>query len=295
VNILSIQSRVAYGHVGNAAAVFPLQRLGHEVWPVDTVSVSNHLGYPTWRGRFRAPDELGELIEGLDSLGVLARCDVVLSGYLGQAGNGAVVAEAVRRVRAANPRALYACDPVMGDRRSGLFVKPDIPPVFEGLLLPLADIAFPNAFELAQITGGGTGTLIDALAAADRLRAAMRSTLPQGPLVLVKSLDRTDGPAGDVEVLAVEDTGAWLAAAPRHEVPANGAGDCFAALFLGHYLRGRDAAGALGRAVSAIDAVLAKTAAAGSPELALIAAQDELDPREPKFRAERVETVQKGS
>jgi pyridoxine kinase len=295
VNILSIQSRVVFGHVGNAAAVFPLQRLGHEVWPVDTVTVSNHLGYPTWRGRFRAPEELAEIIEGLDSLGVLARCDVVLSGYLGQAGNGAVVAEAVRRVRAANPQALYACDPVMGDRRSGLFVKPDIPPVFEGTLLPLADIAFPNAFELAQISGGSTLTLIDALAAADRFRAGMRAEQPQGPLVLVKSVARTDGPADQVEVLAVDETGAWRAAAPRHDVPANGAGDCFAALFLGHYLRTRDVAAALGRAVSAIDAILAKTAALGGAELALIAAQDALDPREPAFRAERVETVQKGS
>jgi pyridoxine kinase len=294
VNILSIQSHVVFGHVGNAAAVFPLQRLGHEVWPVDTVTVSNHLSYPTWRGRFRAPDELGEIIEGLDSLGVLARCDVVLSGYLGQAGNGAVVAEAVRRVRAANPRALYACDPVMGDRRSGLFVKPDIPPVFEGMLLPLADIAFPNAFELEQISGGNTRALIDTLAAADRFRAGMRAEPPQGPLVLVKSVDRADGPTGHVEVLAVDETGAWRAAAPRHDVPANGAGDCFAALFLGHYLRARDVAAALGRAVSAIDAILAKTAAAGGAELALIAAQDELDPREPKFRAERVARVERG-
>jgi pyridoxine kinase len=294
VNILSIQSRVVFGHVGNAAAVFPLQRLGHEVWPVDTVTVSNHLGYPTWRGRFRAPHELGEIIEGLDSLGVLARCDLVLSGYLGEAGNGAVVAEAVRRVRAANPRALYACDPVMGDRRSGLFVKPDIPPVFEGTLLPLADIAFPNAFELEQISGGSTRTLIDALAAADRFRAGMRVEPPQGPLLLVKSMDRADGPAGHVEVLAVDETGAWRVAAPRHDVPANGAGDCFAALFIGHYLRNRDVAAALGRAVSAIDAILAKTAEAGSAELALIAAQDALDPRDPKFRAERVARIERG-
>jgi pyridoxine kinase len=294
VNILSIQSRVAFGHVGNSAAVFPLQRLGHEVWPVDTTSLSNHLGYPTWRGRLRPPEEVREIVEGLDSLGVLAGCDAVLSGYIGQAENGAIIAEAVRRVRAANPRAVYACDPVMGDRHGGLFVKPEIPPIFEGTLLPEADITFPNAFELEYLTGGSTRRLIDALAAADRLRAGMRAQTPQGPLVLVTSLEREDGPAGQIEVLAVNETGAWLCATPRYDGPPHGAGDCFAALFLGHYLRERDVEAALGRAVSAIHAIIAATPA-GSPELAIVAAQDALDPREPRFRAERVETVQEGS
>jgi pyridoxine kinase len=284
VNVLSIQSRVAYGHVGNAAAVFSLQRLGHEVWPVDTVSFSNHLGYPTWRGRIRTPDEVGEIVDGLDQLGALRRCDAVLSGYLGERGNGAVVRDAVDRVRAANPRAIYACDPVMGDRAGGLFVKPDIPPVFGDLLLPVADLAFPNAFELEQLSGGATAPLTAALAAADALRAGMRP----GAAVIVTSLLRADGPPDAIEVLAVEDAGAWLIAAPRLAVPANGAGDCFAALFLGHYLKSRRVEAALGAAVSAINAVLAATAAAGSAELALIAAQDRLDPSQPAFPTRRI-------
>src|SRR5262249_31804466 len=136
VNILSIQSHVAFGHVGNSAAVFPLQRLGHDVWPIHTVAFSNHLGYPTWRGRASRPEEVAEIVDGLDRLGVLSRCDAVLSGYLGDKGNGIVVLDAVARVRAANPNAIYACDPVMGDRGVGLFVKPDIPAIFSEQLLP---------------------------------------------------------------------------------------------------------------------------------------------------------------
>lgn len=284
MNILSIQSGVCYGHVGNAAAVFPLQRLGHEVWPVETVTVSNHLGYPTWRGRFRSPGEIAEIIDGLDNLGALARCDAVLSGYLGDAGNGEAVLDAVARVRRAHPPALYACDPVMGDRAGGLFVKPAIPAVFAEQLLPAADIAFPNAFELEQLTGTATDSRASALAAAEALRSRMR---PQA-IVVITSLQRADGPADQVEVLAAGDDGAWLIAAPRHPVPANGAGDCFAALFLGHYLKSRDIEATLGRAVSAIDAIFAATAAAGSAELALIAAQDRLDPATPSFQARRV-------
>ena len=282
MNILSIQSHVAYGHVGNSAAVFPLQRLGHDVWPIHTVAFSNHLGYPTWSGRARAPEEAGEIVDGLDRLGALKRCDAVLSGYLGDRGNGAVVLDAVVRVRAANPNALYACDPVMGDRGVGLFVKPDIPAIFSEQLLPAADMTFPNAFELEQLTGGDTDRLSTALAAADALRARMRL----GALVVVTSLLRSDGPTGRIEVLAVSAEGAWLIDSPLHAGPPHGAGDCFAALFLGHYLRSRSIEDTLARAVLAIHGVLA--ASVGAAELQIIAAQDQLDPREPAFRPRRV-------
>jgi pyridoxine kinase len=282
VNILSIQSHVAYGHVGNSAAVFPLQRIGHDVWPIHTVAFSNHLGYPTWSGRARAPEEVAEIVDGLDRLGALKRCDAVLSGYLGDKGNGAVVLDAVKRVRAANPDALYACDPVMGDRGVGLFVKPDVPAIFGEQLLPAADMTFPNAFELEQLTGGTTDQLPEALAAADALRARMR----HGAIVVVTSLLRSDGPTGRIEVLTAAADGAWLIDSPLHSGPPHGAGDCFAALFLGHYLRSRNVEETLARAVSAIHAVLA--ASVGAAELQIIAAQDRLDPHEPAFRPRRV-------
>jgi pyridoxine kinase len=284
MNILSIQSRVAYGHVGNAAAVFPLQRLGHDVWPIDTVGFSNHLGYPTWRGRTHTVAEVREILDGLDLLGALKSCDAVLSGYLGDKGNGEVVLEAVARVRAANPAAPYACDPVMGDRGGGLFVKPDVPAVFTELLLPAADMTFPNAFELEHLTGGRTDRLPAALEAADALRARMRP----GATVVLTSLLRTDGPADRIEVLAVSGEGAWLVDTPYHAGPPHGAGDCFAALFLGHYLKSRSVEAALARAVSGIHAVLAASAAAGAAELRIVAAQDQLDPAIPLFQPTRV-------
>lgn len=282
MNILSIQSHVAYGHVGNSAAVFPLQRLGHEVWPIHTVAYSNHLGYPTWRGRVHAPEEAAEILDGLGQLGLFARCDAVLSGYLGERGNGAVVLDAVGRVRAANPRAIYACDPVMGDRGVGLFVKPDVPAIFSEQLLPAADMCFPNAFELEFLTGGSTDRLEDALAAADALRLRMRA----GAVVVLTSLLRADRPEGRIEVLVAGADAAWLIDAPYHSGPPHGAGDCFAALFVGHYLKSRSVEDALARSVSAIHAVLA--ASIGEAELRIIATQDQFDPREPLFRPRRI-------
>lgn len=282
--VLSIQSRVAYGHVGNAAAQFTLQRLGHSVWPVETAYLSNHLGHPTWRGRFPESAEVAEVVQGLHELGVLSRCDAVLSGYLGSRGNGRTVAAAVAAVREANPDAVYACDPVMGDRGIGLFVGEDVPAVFAETLLPLADLAFPNAFELEYLTGVGTGTLAGALDAASQLLGTMCA----GATVVVTSLLRDDAAAGEIETLAVSAAGAWLVATPRYDAPPHGAGDCFAALFLGHQLCGHGIEEALGLAATAIHGVVAASAAAGTDELLLVPSQDLLDPGGADFTPQRV-------
>ena len=127
MNVLSIQSSVAYGHVGNNAAVFPLQRLGFSVWPVNTVHFSNHTGYGDWRGFVLPAEDVADVIQGIEDRGVLSECDAVLSGYVGDASVGQVVLDAVARVKAANPRAIYCCDPVMGDADRGFFVRPGIP------------------------------------------------------------------------------------------------------------------------------------------------------------------------
>ncbi len=284
VNVLSIQSRVAYGHVGNAAAQFTLQRLGHAAWPVETAYLSNHLGHPTWRGRFPAAEEVAEVVAGLDELGVLARCDAVLSGYLGSRENGETVADAVGRVRASRPAAVYACDPVMGDRGIGLFVGPEVPSVFAETLLPLADLTFPNAFELEHITGQGTATLEGALEAAGSLLGLMRP----GATVVVTSLLREDAAAGQIETLAVRADEAWLVATPRYDAPPHGAGDCFAALFLGLYLQDPDVESVLGLAATAIHAVIEASAAAGTDELLLVPTQDRLLPARAEFVPTRV-------
>src|SRR5258708_24264673 len=181
--ILSIQSAVAYGSVGNAAAVFPLQRLGFEVWRVDTVLFSNHTGYGAWRGTVLDPKLVEEILHGIEERGVLARCEAVLSGYLGSVELGSVVLEAVRRVRRANPKALYCCDPVLGDADRGFFVRPELADFFRAEAVPLADILTPNRFELETLTGERVDTLAAARAACDML-------LARGPrVILVTSLD----------------------------------------------------------------------------------------------------------
>ena len=148
MNILSIQSHVAYGHVGNAAAVFPLQRMGHEVWPIHTVQFSNHTGYGAWRGQVFDAGLIADCVLGLEERGALARCDGVLSGYMGSADTGVAILDAVARVRAAHPSALYCCDPVMGDVGRGMFVRPGIPEFLRDRVVPMADVATPNHFEL---------------------------------------------------------------------------------------------------------------------------------------------------
>jgi pyridoxine kinase len=274
MSILSIQSHVAYGHVGNAAAAFPLQRLGFEVWRVNTVQFSNHTGYPSWRGRVFEAAHVAELVEGLAERGVLGGCAAVLSGYMGDAGLGAVILDAVARVRGANPAALYLCDPVMGDLEQGVFVRPDIPDFMRRQAVPAADIITPNRFELELLTGLEVRSLGDAVAAA-------RRALALGPkVVLVTSLRHEATAADEIEMLAVTAEAAWRVVTPfLHMDPApNGAGDALAALFLAFYLKEGATAeavpGALGRAAAAIFAVIAETRRAGTRELRLIAAQD---------------------
>jgi len=123
MNVLSIQSWVAYGHVGNASAVFPMQRLGCEVWAIHTVQFSNHTGYGAWKGRVFDGPMVEEIVDGMADRGVLSACDAVLSGYMGSADIGAAILSTVARVKAGNPAALYCCDPVIGDVGRGVFVR----------------------------------------------------------------------------------------------------------------------------------------------------------------------------
>jgi pyridoxine kinase len=269
LNVLSIQSAVTYGHVGNSAAVLALQRLGHDVWPVNTVTFSNHPAHGGFRGRVTPAAEVAELIRGVEERGALGRCDAVLSGYLGEAETAVVVLGAVRRVRAASPRALYCCDPVIGEAHSGVYVRPGVPEAIRDQLVPAADLVKPNAFELAYLAGRPVANLADALAAADLVRS-------RGPALVVATdvpLDATPDRRG---VVLVGPEGAWLAETPRRRAPGHGAGDTFTALFVGVYLQRRDGVAALAHAVAALDAILAATERTGGRDLALVATQDAL-------------------
>jgi pyridoxine kinase len=278
--ILSIQSAVAYGHVGNSAAVFPLERLGHEVWPVDTVQFSNHTGYGAWRGRAWDAAAIAEVIRGIGERGAFSRCAAVLSGYLGEPALGDVVLDAVRQVKTANPAAIYCCDPVLGDDHSGIFVRPALAAFFRERALPAADILTPNRFELALLSKTSIASAAEALAAIAEIRA-------RGPRwVLATSLPGAGMNA--LAMLAAGAEGAWLVETPRLPITANGAGDLTAALFLAHFLKSRDLAGALGATAGAVHAVLEETLRRSEAELQIVPAQDALVVPPAQFRPQRV-------
>jgi pyridoxine kinase len=282
VNVLSIQSHVAYGHVGNSAAVFTLQRLGIEVWPVHTVQYSNHKGYETWTGQDFTPGHIDEVVDGMAARGAFAVRDAVLSGYVGRAAVGQAILDAVEAVRAARRDALYACDPVMGDDGRGLYVAEDLIEFFRDRALPMADIITPNRFELELLAGCRIESLGDALRAA-------RVALALGPrIVLVTSLRHDRATRDEIDMLAVTAEAAWQVRTPYLALDPmpNGSGDMVAALFLAHYLTTRDPAAALGAAASAVFAVLEATQAAGTRELQLVAAQDRLVNPARRFTAE---------
>jgi len=284
MRFLSIQSHVAYGYVGNRAATFPLQRLGHEVWAVNTVQFSNHAGYGGWRGRVAEAAEIRDVIAGIEERGVLASCDGVLSGFLGDAALGEVVIDTARRVRAANPRALWCCDPVIGDEEGGIYVRPGIAEFFRDRALASADITTPNRFELELLTGHAGRHLDDAL-------AGCRALLAKGPsLVLLTSFVRAETPDDSIEMLAVDREHAWLVSTPRIDFPIapSGTGDMVAALFTARLLDCGDAGEALGLTASSIFSVLSATATAGMRELQLVAAQDEIVAPAYRFTATRV-------
>lgn len=268
MRLLSIQSEVAYGHVGNSAAVFPLQRLGIEVLPVSTVVFSNHTGYGAWRGIRLAPADIAEVVLGVEERGGLVGLDAVLSGYLGSAGVVEVVADAVRRVKAASPAAISACDPVMGNATVGRFVAPEIPDLVRRTLVPLADLVTPNQFELGLLTDTRPSTLETLLASVDLVRAIGPST------VLVTSVARAEADADTIEMLVADGTGAWIVATPRLPGVFGGTGDVTAALFTAHLLATGDAAESLARTASSVFDLIALTVASGDRELRLVAAQE---------------------
>lgn len=282
MNLISIQSHVAYGHVGNSAAVFPLQRMGVEVWPIHTVQFSNHTGYDSYEGEVFGPKLIRDLVKGIEARNVLGECDGVLSGYIGSAEIGAAILDAVATVKSCNPSARYCCDPVIGDASKGVFVRKGIPEFMREKALPAADIITPNHFELDYLSGSTSKTLNEALIAVEALRKI-------GPrAVLVTSLHTDETPKDSIDMLACDGDAQFLLRTPRLELVANGAGDAIAALFTAHYLRLGKIGEALAAAGSAIFGVLAKTVEAGTAEIQVVTAQDEIVNPSRAFEAKRI-------
>jgi pyridoxine kinase len=282
VSILSIQSLVAYGHAGNSAALFPLQRLGKDVWPVMTVHFSNHTGYGDWRGPLLSAQDVADVIAGVEDRGALAQCEAVLSGYQGAEDVGAVILDAVARVKAHNPDAVYCCDPVMGDVGRGMFVRPGIPEFMRDRVVPAADVVPPNHFELDFLAGTASTTLEGLLEAADRVRAG-------GPsVVLVTSVVLDDTPDDRLDLVLVSADGAWRTRTPRLSVSPPGAGDLTAAVFLANVLDHGDLDVVLARTTSSVFAVVEATEAAGVREMRIVATQDLLAAPRMEFVPERL-------
>ena len=282
MNILSIQSLVAYGHAGNSAALFPLQRLGMQVWPVVTVHFSNHTGYGDWRGPLLSPGDIAEVIRGVEDRGALETCDAVLSGYQGAEDVGAVILDAVKTVKSLNPEAIYCCDPVMGDLGRGFFVRPGIPEFMRDNVVPKADVITPNHFELNFLSGSEAHTLDDLLAAVE----VVRDSGPETVLVTSVILDET--PEDSLDMLAVSGPGAGSVRTPRLAVNPPGAGDLTTAVFLANLLSGHDLPTTLARTTSAVFAVVEATDRAGQREMRIVATQDAIADPPMQFEVTRV-------
>jgi pyridoxine kinase len=282
MNLLSIQSHVAYGHVGNSAAVFPLQRIGVEVWPVNTVQFSNHLGYDGWTGEVFSAAHIRDVVKGVEDRGVMSTCDGVISGYMGSAEIGEAILDAVARVKLANPAAKYCCDPVIGDWDSGVYVREDIPDFIRTRALRSSDVACPNQFELGVLTGLDTGTMDGMLAAIDFLHAFGIGTL------LVTSVQTDETPDGTIEMIASGSDGRFRLRTPLLPIAASGAGDAIAALFFAHLLKSGSSAVAMAQAGSALFGVLKLTAERGAREMLLVEAQQELVAPTRVFEAEKL-------
>jgi pyridoxine kinase len=264
MTVISIQSQVAYGHVGNSAAVFPMQMHGIDVIAVPTTLLSNRPGYPTIRGRVLDAQLVADLLLGIEERGAVDTCRVILSGYLGSPEIAAVVADFVQRAKARNPALLYCCDPVLGDRDRGLFVQADIPPLVRDLLCPLADIITPNHFEFEWLCGTKATTTEQVIARAQALLARGPST------IVVTSAELSDTPDGQIETVAVERSNAWRVRTPKLPISPSGTGDLFASLFVSARVRENDTPDALGHAASAIFAVLERTAISGTEEMRIV-------------------------
>lgn len=268
--ILSIQSHVVFGCAGNSAAVFPMRRMGMEVWPVNTVQFSNHTQYSQGGQGMVMPDgHIRQLITGLADIGVLGQCDALLSGYLGSAEQGEEILAAVARLKALNPNALYFCDPVMGHPDKGCIVAPGVADFLKNRALTCADMLAPNLLELEQLTEREIRNVPQALAACQQLR-------DQGvKLVMVKYLGKAGFAMDRFEILLVCEEGAFHISRPLYPFARDpiGVGDLLSATMLANLLAGFTPVAAFERTNASVDAVVAQTWLAGAYELQLVAAQ----------------------
>lgn len=280
--VLSIQSAVAYGFVGNSCAAFALRRAGIDVWPVDTVNFSNNTDYGTWRGPIMTIEQVTDVVKGVDERGVLARVDAVLSGYQGAPDMGKAILDAVRLTRERNPEAIYCCDPVMGDADLGFYAAAGIPEFMRERVVAEATVMTPNLFELEYLTDCAPSTFTDVLDAVAKLRE-------RGPeTVLVTSVVGFDDDVDGMRMVAQNGSQTWQVVTPMIDQKFTGSGDLTSSLFLASLLNGESLGEALSSVASAVYSVLKRTNELGRRELALVQAQDEMVAPSHRFEAEQI-------
>ena len=279
--VVTIQSHVVYGHVGNDAAIFPLQIAGIEVVDIPTTLLSNHPGYPTMRGEFVQPRLIRDLLQGLTERNLPTFATGVITGYLGDPGTADAVRDWVRDAKATNPALRYLCDPVMGDT-PGIYVDPALPQKFRDELVPLADAITPNQFEFGVLTGTEIATREGLLTAADALVEAGVG------VVVVTGTRLADTPDDALDIYGVTADGAWRVRTPRFDFTPVGTGDVYTSLFAAHWFQGADIPTALSAAAGGTYAVLTITREADVPEMRLVASADKLLAPDETFPAERI-------
>ncbi|GAB5468896.1 MAG: pyridoxal kinase [Rhodospirillales bacterium] len=270
MQIISVSSHVAFGHVGNAALTFPLRRLGVEVVPVMTVLLSNHLGYPRYGGQILPGEMVSKVLTGLTELGVVAESDGFLSGFLGTPETTLATAEAAAAFIQAKPQQPFCLDPVLGDRGKGLYMPESVVETLNRRLVPLASMMTPNLFELETLAGLSVTTRAEAVTAA-------RALIARGPsAILATSADTQESKPGRAEVLLVTAGEVWLlsTAALSFTIEPNGAGDLLAALWLYETLTGRQHLEAAQHALARLHALLRETALRDRRELVMVEAQE---------------------
>lgn len=263
--VIVISSHVVRGSIGNRAAVFALERLGHPVWEVPTVILPWHPGHGP-AGRI-IPDEaqFSTLIADIERAPWLDEVSAVLTGFMSNAGQVKAVAHLIAALKVRNPKLQYICDPVIGDTK-GLYVAETTAVAIRDLLMPLADIATPNRYELGWLTQTEPVNNQELMEAA--LRAGPETMLVTSAFALMRD---------SISNVLVTRTQALMAEHRIVQGPGNGMGDLSSALFLARKMSGMSDEKALQMTTAAVFEILARAAKRGSDELMLEADASSLE------------------
>lgn len=283
-HILSIQSHVVYGYAGNKSATFPMQLLGVDVWALNTVQFSNHTQYGQWKGMVIPKEQIGEIVQGIDNIGELHKCNAVISGYIGAAEQVEEIINVVQKVKSRNPHAVYLCDPVMGHPDKGCIVAEGVKENLINLALPQADIITPNLVELRELSGRSVENFSQAI-------EAVKVILSKGPKkVLVKHLSKVGQDPSQFEMLLANEQGIWHISRPLHQFNKEpvGVGDLTAGLFMANLLNGKNDLEAFEHTANAVNDVMTVTQQQQAYELQIIAARDLIVKPQSQYKAVKI-------